>query len=64
MGDDEPLMSAGLDSLGSVEFANVLSQKLGMQASDTRATCSFECVCVCAYARLQAVEGQRYQTGI
>lgn len=33
VGDDEPLMSAGLDSLGSVEFANVLSQKLGMQAS-------------------------------
>lgn len=33
VGDDKPLMSAGLDSLGSVEFANVLSQKLGMQAS-------------------------------
>lgn len=31
--DDEPLMSAGLDSLGSVEFANVLGQKLGLQAS-------------------------------
>lgn len=28
-------MSAGLDSLGSVEFANVLSQKLGMQMPGT-----------------------------
>lgn len=36
MGDDEPLMSAGLDSLGSVEFANVLSQKLGMQVGAGR----------------------------
>lgn len=35
VGDDEPLMSAGLDSLGSVEFANVLSQKLGMQMPGT-----------------------------
>lgn len=35
IGDDEPLMSAGLDSLGSVEFSNVLSQKLGMQMSGT-----------------------------
>lgn len=31
VGDDEPLMSAGLDSLASVEFANVLGQKLGLQ---------------------------------
>lgn len=31
VGEDEPLMSAGLDSLGSVEFANVLGQKLGLQ---------------------------------
>lgn len=30
-------MSAGLDSLGSVEFANVLGQKLGMQARHMRA---------------------------
>lgn len=35
VGDDEPLMSAGLDSLGSVEFANVLSQKLGLQVPST-----------------------------
>jgi hypothetical protein len=28
-------MSAGLDSLGSVEFANVLAQKLGMQMPGT-----------------------------
>ena len=35
IGDDEPLMSAGLDSLGSVEFVNVLSQKLGLQMSST-----------------------------
>ena len=35
IGDDEPLMSAGLDSLGSVEFANVLAQKLGMQMPGT-----------------------------
>jgi acyl carrier protein len=35
IGDDEPLMSAGLDSLGSVEFANVLSQKLGLQVPST-----------------------------
>ena len=33
VGADEPLMSAGLDSLGSVEFANLLSHKLGLQAS-------------------------------
>ena len=32
---DEPLMSAGLDSLGSVEFANVLAQKFSMQMPAT-----------------------------
>ena len=31
LGVDEPLMSAGLDSLGSVEFANGLSRQFGMQ---------------------------------
>lgn len=33
--DDEPLMAAGLDSLGSVEFSNVLAQKLSMQMPGT-----------------------------
>ena len=32
---EEPLMSAGLDSLGSVEFANVLSRRFGMQMPGT-----------------------------
>eukprot|EP00889_Picochlorum_renovo_P006745 jgi/Picre1/33775/NNA_001254.t1 len=32
---DEPLMSAGLDSLGSVEFANVLAQKFSLQMPAT-----------------------------
>jgi acyl carrier protein len=35
IGDDEPLMSAGLDSLGSVEFANVLAAKLGARLPST-----------------------------
>ena len=35
IGDDEPLMSAGLDSLGSVEFSNVLASKLGIQMPGT-----------------------------
>ena len=35
IGDDEPLMSAGLDSLGSVEFSNVLSQKLSVAMPGT-----------------------------
>lgn len=35
LGVDEPLMSAGLDSLGSVEFANVLSRQFGMQMPGT-----------------------------
>ena len=35
VGDDEPLMSAGLDSLGSVEFANVLTQAFSMQMPGT-----------------------------
>jgi len=33
--DDEPLMAAGLDSLGSVEFSNVLAQKFSMQMPGT-----------------------------
>lgn len=33
--DNEPLMSAGLDSLGSVEFVNVLTQKLGISLPGT-----------------------------
>lgn len=35
IGVEEPLMSAGLDSLGSVEFANVLSRQFGMQMPGT-----------------------------
>lgn len=35
VGLEEPLMSAGLDSLGSVEFANVLSRRFGMQMPGT-----------------------------
>ncbi|KDD72384.1 hypothetical protein H632_c3413p0, partial [Helicosporidium sp. ATCC 50920] len=35
VGEDEPLMSAGLDSLGSVEFANALNQRLGVSLSST-----------------------------
>lgn len=35
VGEDEPLMAAGLDSLGSVEFANMLSQRLGMSMPGT-----------------------------
>lgn len=35
LGVDEPLMSAGLDSLGSVEFANILSRQFGMQMPGT-----------------------------
>ena len=35
IGEDDPLMSAGLDSLGSVEFANLLGQKLGLQMPGT-----------------------------
>ncbi len=35
IGLEEPLMSAGLDSLGSVEFANVLSRRFGMQMPGT-----------------------------
>ena len=35
IGTEEPLMSAGLDSLGSVEFANVLSRQFGMQMPGT-----------------------------
>lgn len=35
IGLEEPLMSAGLDSLGSVEFANVLSRRFGMQMPAT-----------------------------
>jgi len=33
--DEEPLMSAGLDSLGSVEFSNVLAQKLSVAMPGT-----------------------------
>ena len=33
--DEEPLMAAGLDSLGSVEFSNVLAQKFSMQMPGT-----------------------------
>ena len=35
IGTGEPLMSAGLDSLGSVEFANVLSRQFRMQMPGT-----------------------------
>ncbi|KAK9815806.1 hypothetical protein WJX72_009873 [[Myrmecia] bisecta] len=35
VGNDEPLMSAGLDSLGSVEFANSLSRRMGVQMPST-----------------------------
>ena len=35
VGLEEPLMSAGLDSLGSVEFANLLSRRFGMQMPGT-----------------------------
>jgi acyl carrier protein len=35
IGDEEPLMSAGLDSLGSVEFSNVLAQKLSVAMPGT-----------------------------
>jgi acyl carrier protein len=35
IGDEEPLMSAGLDSLGSVEFANVLASTLGVAMPST-----------------------------
>ncbi|DBA84018.1 TPA: hypothetical protein ACH3X1_006502 [Trebouxia sp. C0004] len=35
VGLEQPLMSAGLDSLGSVEFANVLSRRFGMQMPGT-----------------------------
>ena len=35
IGDQEPLMSAGLDSLGSVEFTNVLSQNLSIAMPGT-----------------------------
>ena len=35
IGLEEPLISAGLDSLGSVEFANVLSRQFGMQMPGT-----------------------------
>ena len=33
--EDEPLMAAGLDSLGSVEFANMLGQRLGLSMPGT-----------------------------
>ncbi len=35
IGYEEPLMSAGLDSLGSVEFSNVLAQKLSVAMPGT-----------------------------
>ena len=38
VGDDEPLMAAGLDSLGSVEFVNVLAHKLGLQVRGSLAS--------------------------
>ena len=39
MGDDQPLMAAGLDSLGSMEFVAVLSRRLRLQL---RATLPFD----------------------
>ena len=35
VGENEPLMSAGLDSLGSVEFTNILANNLGIQVPGT-----------------------------
>ena len=35
IGENEPLMSAGLDSLGSVEFSNLLASKLTIQIPGT-----------------------------